>query len=150
MKSKIQFKKITPRLLIIELEFFYLLGTGSECKEPALRPSPRQGALQSYAELLLSFGEATPIASRPSRFDLAKEQHYNDWFLTSAARLDALAAKGDLLTGAEQMPETQMSFNLQYLQLQSQMQNDNRQYTTVSNIMKTKHDTVKNSINNIR
>jgi hypothetical protein len=35
-------------------------------------------------------------------------------------------------------------------QLQSQMQNANRQYTKVSNIMKTKHDTVKNSISNIR
>ena len=43
-----------------------------------------------------------------------------------------------------------MSFNLQYLQLQNQMQNENRQYTAVSNIMKTKHDTVKNSISNIR
>jgi hypothetical protein len=43
-----------------------------------------------------------------------------------------------------------MSFNLQYLQLQQQMQNENRSYTAVSNIMKTKHDTVKNSISNIR
>jgi len=51
---------------------------------------------------------------------------------------------------AQQMQETQMSFNLQYLQLQNQMQNENRQYTAVSNIMKTKHDTVKNSISNIR
>lgn len=50
----------------------------------------------------------------------------------------------------QQMQETQMSFNLQYLQLQSQMQQENRAYTTVSNIMKTKHDTVKNSISNIR
>jgi hypothetical protein len=30
------------------------------------------------------------------------------------------------------------------------MQNDNREYAAVSNIMKTKHDTVKNSISNIR
>jgi hypothetical protein len=49
-----------------------------------------------------------------------------------------------------QMLQTQMSFNLQYLQLQSQMQAENRSYTAVSNIMKTKHDTVKNSISNIR
>ncbi len=48
------------------------------------------------------------------------------------------------------MQETQMSFNLQYLQLQSQMQHENRSYTVVSNIMKTKHDTVKNSISNVR
>jgi len=43
-----------------------------------------------------------------------------------------------------------MSFNLQYLQLQSQMQREIRSYTSVSNVMKTKHDTVKNSIGNIR
>jgi hypothetical protein len=55
-----------------------------------------------------------------------------------------------LMSATQQMQETQMSFNLQYLQLQNQMQNENRQYTAVSNIMKTKHDTVKNSISNIR
>lgn len=55
-----------------------------------------------------------------------------------------------LLAATKQMQETQMSFNLQYLQLQSQMQNENRSYTAVSNIMKTKHDTVKNSISNVR
>ena len=43
-----------------------------------------------------------------------------------------------------------MSYNTQYLALQTQMQNENRQYTTISNVMKTKHDTVKNSISNVR
>lgn len=55
-----------------------------------------------------------------------------------------------LLRATKQMQEVQMSFNLQYLQLQSQMQNENRQFSMVSNIMKTKHETVKNSISNIR
>ncbi|MGA7990786.1 MAG: hypothetical protein WCC53_05085 [Thermoanaerobaculia bacterium] len=59
-------------------------------------------------------------------------------------------AQSQLLEATKQMQETQMSFNLQYLQLQSQMQNENRSYTAVSNIMKTKHDTVKNSISNVR
>ncbi|PXX08928.1 hypothetical protein [Mycolicibacterium moriokaense] len=37
------------------------------------------------------------------------------------------------------------------MQLQIQMQRgQNRQYTAVGNIMKTKHDTVKNSIGNVR
>jgi uncharacterized protein YcgI (DUF1989 family) len=67
----------------------------------------------------------------------------------------ALVAAGNsrqdrLLAATRQMQETQMSFNLQYLQLQSQMQRENSSYTSVSNIMKTKHDTVKNSIGNIR
>jgi hypothetical protein len=62
----------------------------------------------------------------------------------------AVQSVGALLNATQVLQETQMSFNLQYLELQSQMQNDNRQYTAVSNIMKTKHDTVKNTISNIR
>jgi hypothetical protein len=58
--------------------------------------------------------------------------------------------QSQLLNATKQMQEMQMSFNQQYLQLQSQMQNENRSYTAVSNIMKTKHDTVKNSISNVR
>ena len=46
--------------------------------------------------------------------------------------------------------ERQMAFNQQYLELRRQMERENRSYTAVSNIMKTKHDTVKNSISNIR
>jgi hypothetical protein len=38
----------------------------------------------------------------------------------------------------------------QPLNLQQKMQNESRQYTAVSNILKTKHDTAKNSISNIR
>jgi hypothetical protein len=59
-------------------------------------------------------------------------------------------SQSQLFSATKQMQETQMSFNLQYLQLQSQMQDENRSYTAVSNIMKTKHDTVKNSISNVR
>ncbi len=60
------------------------------------------------------------------------------------------AIRDSALAATKQMQETQMSFNLQYLQLQSQMQHENRSYTAISNIMKTKHDTVKNSISNVR
>jgi hypothetical protein len=74
---------------------------------------------------------------------LALEKFYND--------LVASGKPGSQLSEATMnMQEMQQSFNLQYLQLQSSMQNENRQFTMVSNIMKTKHDTVKNSIGNIR
>ena len=56
----------------------------------------------------------------------------------------------DMMTAAKQMQELNMSFNMQYLTLQQKMQADNRQFTTLSNIMKTKHDTAKNAINNVR
>lgn len=75
-----------------------------------------------------------------------------DRFAVLAAKLvaDLAASQAQLPEATKQMQETQMSFNLQYLQLQNQMQNESRQYTAVSNILKTKHDTVKNSIANIR
>ena len=64
--------------------------------------------------------------------------------------MKAKGSQAGLRKAIENLQETQMSFNLQYLQLQQKMQNENRSYTAVSNIMKTKHDTVKNSISNIR
>lgn len=68
----------------------------------------------------------------------------------AAAQARGAAGRDQLLAATRQMQETQMSFNLQYLQLQSQMQHENRSYTAISNIMKTRHDTVKNSISNVR
>jgi hypothetical protein len=55
-----------------------------------------------------------------------------------------------LLDQTKGMQEMMASFNLQYLQLQEKMQGENRSFTTISNVMKTKHDTAKASINNVR
>ena len=55
-----------------------------------------------------------------------------------------------LMQATREMQELNMSFNMQYLQLQQKMQQDNRQFTMLSNIMKTKHDTAKNAISNVR
>jgi len=44
--------------------------------------------------------------------------------------------------------ESQM-FNLQYLELQTEMQADNRRFSTMSNLMKVRHDTAKSAINNM-
>jgi hypothetical protein len=41
-------------------------------------------------------------------------------------------------------------FNLYYLQLQEQLSAENRAFSAVSNVLKTRHDTVKNAIGNIR
>ncbi len=46
--------------------------------------------------------------------------------------------------------EESMSFNMQYLMLQNQMQHESRDYQLLSNVLKTKHDTVRNTISNIR
>ncbi len=55
-----------------------------------------------------------------------------------------------LVLATKEMQEMNTSFNLQYLQLQQKMQSDNRKFTVISNVMKTKHDTAKNAINNVR
>jgi hypothetical protein len=71
-----------------------------------------------------------------------------------AAEIYARRARGEdvseLMAEQARLQEMQMSFSMQYLMLQQQMQNENRQYTMVSNIMRTKHDTVQNSISNVR
>lgn len=55
-----------------------------------------------------------------------------------------------LVQAIKQLEEMNQSFNLQYLGLQQQMQDESRRFTLVSNIMKTNHDTAKNSISNVR
>ena len=54
-----------------------------------------------------------------------------------------------LLQAQEAMNEQSQQFNMMYLQLQDNMQRESREYETISNIMKVRHDTAKNAINNI-
>ncbi len=56
----------------------------------------------------------------------------------------------DLMNATQQMQETQMGFNLQYLMLQENIQNDAREYAALSNLMKTKVDTMKNILDNTK
>ena len=71
-----------------------------------------------------------------------------------AAEINARRARGadvsELMAEQARLQDMQMSFSMQYLMLQQQMQDENRQYTAVSNIMRTKHDTARNSISNVR
>lgn len=73
---------------------------------------------------------------------------------TGAGVSGAVGGSGDssmaLLEATKQMQEMSQQFNLQYLQLQQDMQNENRQFSMVSNIMKVKHDTAKTAIQNVR
>jgi hypothetical protein len=54
------------------------------------------------------------------------------------------------MSATQQMQETQMSFNLQYLMFQEQMQNDSREYTCLSNVMKCRYETNKGILANLR
>jgi hypothetical protein len=63
-----------------------------------------------------------------------------------SACVDMQAAINDLAIQNQE----RFDFVSNYVYLQEKMQNTNTQYTTISNVLKTKHDTIKNSINNVR
>lgn len=69
----------------------------------------------------------------------------------------SLAAGGAGATGAEALggsaePVVQDNADrtLYYLQLQEQISAESRAYSTISNVLKARHDTIKNAIGNIR
>jgi hypothetical protein len=57
---------------------------------------------------------------------------------------------GGEVPAVEQSLAQSQAFNLYYLQLQEQLASENRSYTAMSNVLKARHDTVKNAIGNIR
>ncbi len=107
-------------------------------------PDSLRQLLQTAAEAGFSFTE-----KELDDLFLALAAHETDAELTEE-QLEAVAGGTELLSGTREMQEMNMSFNLQYLQLQQKMQSENRQFTMMSNIMKTKHDTAKSAINNVR
>jgi hypothetical protein len=69
-----------------------------------------------------------------------------------AAAATAAAATGGNpeLAGVEAMMQQGQASNLQLLALQQQVQQENQRFTTVSNVMRAKHDTAKAAVSNIR
>jgi hypothetical protein len=56
---------------------------------------------------------------------------------------------GDLIEATRTLQQEAQSFNVQYLQLQENMQRESREFTALSNVMKVRHDTSKAAIANI-
>jgi hypothetical protein len=71
---------------------------------------------------------------------------------SSTAATAAGAASGsenDVLAATRALQQQSQSDNLQYLQLQEDMQRENRQFTTLSNVMRVEHDSARAAIQNI-
>jgi hypothetical protein len=104
------------------------------------------------AEAQATFGRYAGAAQKESALYAKLDEKATALRKAGAACADGCSAEQAraLVGAAKDMEQTQTSSNLQYLQLQSQMQSENRSYTAVMNIMRTKHDTVKNSISNVR
>jgi hypothetical protein len=56
---------------------------------------------------------------------------------------------GDLLEATRALQAEAQAMNLQYLQLQERMQQESREFTALSNVMKVKHDSARAAIANI-
>jgi hypothetical protein len=71
---------------------------------------------------------------------------------TSAGGVTGAAAagtQGDLIEATRALQQEAQAMNLQYLQLQEQMQRESREYTALTNVMKVKHDSARAAISNI-
>ena len=119
---------------------------------PSVSIQTQATAMRHSADSMRTLGtQKLPDGLTQSQIKDAKQ--YQAWLLASAKRFDQQAAQGEKLVRASAgsvSKEASMSFHLQYLELQSRMQHENRSYTTISNIMKAKHDATKNAINNVR
>jgi len=59
-------------------------------------------------------------------------------------------SNADLTALQAKMQKESQSFQVQYIELQNEMQQESRTYNTISNVLKTRHDSAKSAINNIR
>jgi hypothetical protein len=57
---------------------------------------------------------------------------------------------GDVMEATKRLQEQNQMFSMQYLELQEKIQQENRQYSTISNVLKTRHESAKTAIGNIR
>jgi hypothetical protein len=68
---------------------------------------------------------------------------------TSASAVAAGVSGGDLVEATRALQQEAQTSNLQFLQLQESMQRESREFTSLTNVMKVKHDSAKAAINNI-
>ncbi len=67
---------------------------------------------------------------------------------TSTGGTSGVAGAGD--PSIEQVMSQDADQNMYYLKLQEQMSAESRSYSAISNVLKARHDTMKNAIGNIR
>jgi hypothetical protein len=69
---------------------------------------------------------------------------------TPASVLAAAASPQPEVAGMEAMMQAGQASNMQLLALQEQVQQENQRFSTISNVMRAKHDTAKAAVSNIR
>lgn len=92
-------------------------------------------------------GGASPAVTPGSRLDAVGRA--GGGMGTAESPLGAGVGGGEAPSVEQALTQSQ-DFNLYFLQLQEQMAAENRAYSAMSNVLKARHDTVKNAIGNIR
>lgn len=62
----------------------------------------------------------------------------------------AASAGGNDIATAHAMQRESQAFNIQLMQLQQDVQDENRRFSTLTNVLRAKHDTAKAAVGNIR
>jgi len=126
----------------------------------AQRPHARAGARGAGAEAARSSGAGDQLDALLASHDRLMQQHaqVEKMFVALSNQVSKLGrlsgakggSHGQIDPATRGLVQMNQSFNLQYLQIQSQMQNENRQYSAVSNVLKNKYASARNSLGNIR
>ena len=133
---------------------------GRQTERPA---APFRSVLAGGVSLLMSGAEvATHVVGGPVLAAAVRDARVGATNViagTAAAGPAGLASAPAALAGAAGNPATSsvetlmqqgQASNLQLLALQQQVQQENQRFTTVSNVMRAKHDTAKAAVSNIR
>lgn len=115
---------------------------GGSILAAAMRPQSSVGGLSS-ASGSSAIGSTGTAVAPPAGIGLGG---------TGIASTSATGSTGTAGTDPtmNQMMSQDADQNLYYLQLQEQMSQESRSYSAVSNVLKARHDTMKNAIGNIR
>jgi hypothetical protein len=95
------------------------------------------GALRAAAPAAASTARTTPGGAPGAGTSLA------------SSAVAAGGSGGDLVEATRVLQQEAQASNLQFLQLQESMQRESREFTSLTNVMKVKHDSAKAAINNI-
>jgi len=125
------------------------VATGAAVAAPAL---PGGAIVSAAVNGLESMASSASSGQRSTRAMTSGAYGVGGSGSTAAATTGSTASvpTSDTYAAGMNLLEAQASSNMQFITLQNQMQQESQRFTTISNVMKTRFDTSKNAINNIR
>ncbi len=110
------------------------------------------GILLSGAEVATSVvaGPVLGAAVREMRLNATAEIAGNPANASPSAQHTSVHEESADIAAMHSMQRESQAFNMQLLGLQEEVQQENRRFTTLSNVMRAKHDTAKAALSNIR